>query len=87
MVRLMVEKQRRADRDERIRARVGQIADALNVPTEYFYADTTAQSSAAEANECLRLWFQIETPERRRRALALLRALAEGEDLAESEGP
>lgn len=58
--------------------RVGQIADALDVPVDYFYADSSVRGGGAGADECLRLWFRIVTPEGRRRALELLRVLSEG---------
>ncbi|MDO9428383.1 MAG: hypothetical protein Q7T93_16320 [Methylobacterium sp.] len=65
------------DPDAQIRARLRMIAETLNLPTEYFYIEPTTPGSVADANECLRLWSRIRTPEGRRRALEILRALGD----------
>lgn len=65
------------DPDAQIRTRVRLIAETLNLPAEYFYTEPTVPGSVAEANECLRLWSRIRTPEGRRRALEVLRALVD----------
>jgi transcriptional regulator with XRE-family HTH domain len=57
------------------RAILQRIADALGVPVERFFSD----SLPADADECLRLWDRIRTDEGRRRALEVLRTIADEE--------
>jgi hypothetical protein len=62
-----------------VRARLKRIAQALDLPPDHFFTEAATHGVVAEANECLRLWGRIRTPEDRRRALEALRALAEAE--------
>lgn len=71
-----------------IRARLIRIAQTLDLPPDYFFTAAATQGDIAaaggdmaEANECLRLWWRIRTPQGRRRALEALRALAASEDV------
>lgn len=61
--------------DEPTRAILQRIADSLDVPIERFFTD----SMPLEAEECLRLWFKIKTPDGRYRALEALRVIADEE--------
>jgi hypothetical protein len=56
-----------------------RIATALGVPVEQFVTNDLRSETVPRADECLRLWFKIKTPEGRRRALESLRAIGESE--------
>lgn len=73
------------DPDKLIRARLTRIARALDLPPDHFSSPAArvadaSEATFAEASECLRLWQRIGTPERRRRALEALRALADSDE-------
>lgn len=66
--------------DEPDWATLHRLADALGVPVERFFAEKPPAGEAASTDECLRLWFKIETEEGRRQALEALRGVAEREE-------
>jgi hypothetical protein len=67
------------DIDEREWAVLHKLAKVLDVPIERFFAGPPQPVSAISADECLRLWSRIKTPEGRLRALEALRVIAAGE--------
>jgi hypothetical protein len=64
------------DSDEREWAALHRLAKVLDVPTEQFFTGPPQPVSAVSADECLRLWSRIKTPEGRLRALEALRVIA-----------
>jgi hypothetical protein len=64
------------DSDEREWAALHRLAKVLDVPIERFFTGPPQPVSAVSADEYLRLWSRIKTPEGRLRALEALRVIA-----------
>lgn len=58
-------------------AALGQIADALGLPVEQFFANPPSMRAGMNSDECLRLWSEIQTDEGRRQALEVLQAIVD----------
>lgn len=66
------------------RLRLQQVADALGMPVEQFFAanaHSDVVAEAAETADCLDLWSRIRTAEGRRRVLDTLRVIVRAEGL------
>ncbi|KQP10023.1 hypothetical protein ASF28_02330 [Methylobacterium sp. Leaf99] len=64
--------------DNATTAHLKAIAAALQIPLDQL-VENAATCELDDANECLRLWCLLKTTEGRGRALAALRAVADGE--------